>query len=106
VLNLVVDTLRRVEDSLGRLSENVTLQLSRLPSDYVPRREAERRLDELTLDIAAEEQERLAAIKELKDDIEAAKARQTTAHRFLIATSVAAITGLLTTAASVITHYL
>lgn len=94
MLNLVVDTLRRVEDSLGRLSENVTMQLSRLPSDYVPRREVERRLDELTFDIAGEETARVAAIKDLKDEIEKARARAVTFRHWLIGTGVTASAAL------------
>jgi GH25 family lysozyme M1 (1,4-beta-N-acetylmuramidase) len=38
------------------------LDLARLPNEYVPRREAERRLDELTLDLAAERLARESAI--------------------------------------------
>lgn len=50
-ISLIVDGLRRVEESITRLSADVHDQMSRLPELYVPRREVERRFDEHSIDI-------------------------------------------------------
>lgn len=105
VMGIVIESLRRVEDSLTRLSENVTTQLARLPSDYVPRREVERRLDELTLDIGAERTERMAALKEIRTEADIAKERASQFRRYLIATGVAAIGAVGGVGVGVINHF-
>lgn len=53
VLALITAGLTEVRDAVSQLSRDLQGQLSRLPTDYVPRRELERRLDELTADLAA-----------------------------------------------------
>lgn len=50
-LSLIVDGLKRVEESITRLAVELHDQLGRLPNDYVPRREVDRRFDEHTMDI-------------------------------------------------------
>lgn len=52
-LSMIVDGLKRLEESITRLSVDMHEQMGRLPNDYVPRREVERRLDEYAIDLGA-----------------------------------------------------
>lgn len=51
VVGMILDSLKRVEESVTRLTVDMHEQMSRLPELYVPRREVERRFDEHTIDI-------------------------------------------------------
>jgi hypothetical protein len=78
VLGIVVESLRRLDDSVSQLSRDVNTQLSRLPNDYVPRREVERRFDELTVDVGELRLRADAAAKTREDrDREDARERAT-----------------------------
>jgi len=90
-MGMVVESLRRLEDSVTRLTENVNMQLSRLPSDYVPRREVERRLDELTIDLGQEQVERQRTVEALRADMERAQEEALATRRWLVATALAAL---------------
>lgn len=51
MLTYIAESVRDLDRSLERGLESIRQQLAELPSLYVPRRELERRLDELTVDI-------------------------------------------------------
>lgn len=83
VVGMIVDSLKRVEESVTRLSTDMHEQMSRLPSLYVPRLEVDRRFDEHTIDLgelrAALAEKRAthdADIRSLEEDIERVEARR------------------------------
>lgn len=51
VLGIILETLRKLETTIGSLRSDLHVELSRLPELYVPRREVERRFDEHTIDL-------------------------------------------------------
>lgn len=104
-MGMVVESLRRLEDSVTRLSENVNHQLSRLPSEYVPRREVERRLDELTVDLGAEEAERVRKIDGLRAEIDRHQEQATTTRRWLIGTTLAAMSATAGVVFGILSHF-
>lgn len=61
-MDYMVESFRRLEDTVARGFEDVRTQLSQLPGDYVPRREFDRYRDERTIEMAA-------ALKRHEDDI-------------------------------------
>lgn len=98
VLAMVNDGLREVKDAVGQLSRDMHETFSRMPNDYVPRREVERRMDEFSVDLGAERAERLAALKRIEDDAKARAAQVQSQRRWLIGTAftaVSAATGVL-----------
>lgn len=74
VMSMVVGSLQRLEDSLGRLSADMRVELAKLPEQYVHRREADRRFDELCLDLAEERASREADIRDANASIKDANA--------------------------------
>lgn len=66
VIGLVTAGLTEVKDAVAQLSRDLHGTLARLPNEYVPRREVERRFDELNIDLAAERAERQKAIEALE----------------------------------------
>ena len=53
MLTYIAESVRELDRSLERGLEGIRQQLAELPTHYVPRRELERRLDEITVDIGA-----------------------------------------------------
>lgn len=53
VIGLVTQGLADVKEAVGQLSRDLHGTLSRLPNDYVPRREVERWRDERTVELGA-----------------------------------------------------
>lgn len=109
-LSMIVDGLREVKDSITRLSIDMHEQLSRLPNDYVPRRELERRFDEYTIDLGdlrarlvekrethnADIKDLRECLKAIEDAREADEQQRQADRRWLIGT-VIAVVGLLVT---------
>jgi LmbE family N-acetylglucosaminyl deacetylase len=60
----------------------------RLPNEYVPRREIERRMDEMTIDIGAERAAREAAFKAVADQNDNAKAERANQRRWIVGLAV------------------
>lgn len=86
--------LRRLEDSVDRGFDTVNQQLSRMPNDYVPRREVERRLDEITVDLGAERAERIEADKAQQADAKEAKVQASNHRRALWIAVPGGLTGV------------
>ena len=101
-LGLVISSLQRLEDSVGRLSADMRSELSRLPEQYVHRREADRRFDELMVAVGGERADRKSAIKELEDRAEEAEQRRVADRRWAIGVLFTVLGLLLTLAAFVI----
>ena len=89
VLALISQSLTEVKDALNALSRDLHGTLSRLPTEYVPRREVERRFDELTIDLGAEQAAREAAVQALKDANDKAAAEHAVSRRWRIGLAVA-----------------
>ncbi len=87
VLGIVVESLRRLESGI----EGIRRELADLPRNFLPRLEADRRFDELGLDVARLE----ASLKRTEDArAEAARdaAREATAtRRWLVTTGLACL---------------
>lgn len=93
VLGFVAESLRRLEDSVGRLSSDVNGQLARLPNDYVPRREVERRFDEVCIDLGELRQRADAADKarEAEEKERAAREREVARERRTVRLTLAGL---------------
>lgn len=91
VLGILVETTRRIEDTVARGFDNVNTQLARLPEVYVARREFDRYRDERAVEIqgglqkhdrdiaelrAAQDKEREAREKQEEQERADAKARE------------------------------
>ncbi|MDP5182189.1 hypothetical protein QOZ88_06030 [Blastococcus sp. BMG 814] len=94
VLGFVAESLRRLEDSVARGFADVNNQLSRLPNDYVPRRELDRRLDEFTFDIA-----------ELRKHRETDAAERANARRWLIGLAVTGALSATGVVSGIVLHF-
>lgn len=88
VLALITAGLTEVKEAVAQLSRDLHGQLSRLPTDYVPRREIERRLDELTIDLGVERVARETALSALKDAAEREAVNRRVHRRWLIGLAV------------------
>lgn len=79
------ESFRRLEDSVTRGFENVQFQLSKLPGEYVARREFDRYRDEQTIDMQAALAQHDRDIKSVKDEMRDlkidAKERETKAEQ-------------------------
>lgn len=84
VLGMVVGSLQRLEDSMGRLSADMRSELSKLPEQYVHRREADRRFDELTVDLGQERASRETDIRDTKDQVRDLERRLGEGRRWFI----------------------
>jgi hypothetical protein len=91
VMRIVLDTLRRVEDSVDRLSQDVNTQLSRLPEMYATRRETERWRDDLTKVLTAAEAKHDADIARIDNNFEKARLERVSARRWLFGTGLTAV---------------
>jgi hypothetical protein len=105
VIGLVTQGLAEVKDAVSQLSRDLHSTLSRLPTDYVPRRELERRLDELTIDVGAERAARERALADLKDAADAAEAHRISSRRWLVGTSLGTALSALGVIAGIWTHF-
>lgn len=124
VIGLVTQGLAEVKEAVTQLSRDLHGTLARLPNDYVPRREVERWRDERTIevgslrvDLAAERNARVAAIRELaeqrdadeheREEREEALDRQRTAdRRWFLGMVVTIILAVFTAAVTLIVHWL
>lgn len=101
VLGFVAESLRRLEDSVAKLSSDVNTQMSRLPELYVPRREIDRWRDELSVDLGAEESARKADVGRLADRLDEAERQRVAAEQQRI-TGRRWLIGVLLTVASLL----
>lgn len=85
VLGLVVESLRRVEDSVGRLSTDMRIELAKLPEQYIHRREADRRFDELSLAVREEETDRQRDVSAARDQVRDLERRLVEGRRWVVA---------------------
>jgi hypothetical protein len=84
VIGLITQGLAEVRDALGQLSRDLHGTLTRLPTEYVPRREVERRLDELIIDLGAERAARERALSALGEASEKLETERRLHRRWLI----------------------
>jgi hypothetical protein len=105
VIGLVTAGLTEVKEAVTQLSRDLHGTLARLPTDYVPRRELERRLDELVIDLGAEVAAREGAIKALTDAHAKAEDDRVRGRRWLIGTSLATALSALGVLAGILTHF-
>jgi len=84
VIGLVTAGLAEVKDAVSQLSRDLHGTLTRLPTDYVPRREVERRIDELIIDLGAERAARETALRAINDATEKANTERQSHRRWLI----------------------
>jgi hypothetical protein len=105
VLSMLVDAVREVKDSVTQLSRDLNLQLSQLPTAYVPRQEVRQWVDNLTIDHGEERAERRTEIADLRAEIAAVEERRRS-DRWQAITAVLALAGLgLTALTLIITHW-
>lgn len=105
VLTLITAGLTEVKEAVSQLSRDLHGTLSRLPTDYVPRRELERRLDEIVLDLAAERARCDGAFRSLKEASDKHEADRITGRRWLIGVAAATAMSAAGVLAGVITHF-
>ena len=105
VIGLVTQGLAEVKDAVAQLSRDLHGTLSRLPNEYVPRREAERRMDELILDIAEERQARILAMQTLSDAAKAAQVERANHWRWIIGLGVGTMMSGVGVLSGVIMHF-
>lgn len=94
VIDFMAESFRRLEDSVARGFESMQQQFSKLPGDYVARREFDRYRDEQVIQVAAIEKRHDDAIDEIKETLKDSRA---TRHQWL----ALAITALIATPASI-----
>lgn len=104
VLGIVVESLRRLEDSVGRLSSDMNGQLSRLPELYVPRRELDRRFEDLAADVAEGVRKVTSEETDRRADVEKLRNQWTAARRYAITTVVGGLSAATAVVAVVLTH--
>jgi len=105
VLTLITAGLTEVKDAVTQLSRDLHGTLARLPTDYVPRREVERRIDELTIDLGAERAARISALQALQDAHDAAALERATNRRWLIGLVVASGVSMVGVGSGVVLHF-
>lgn len=96
-MGMVVESLRRVEDALSRGFDNVNSQLSKLPEQYVARREFDRYRDETGLDLVTAQQKHDKDIEDIRADARDRAAQARSLRLWLIgigATSTIGLSGL------------
>lgn len=101
VMSLVVGGLQRLEDSVGRLANDMRVELSKLPEQYVHRREADRRFDELVLDIGAERAARERDVEKATGQVKDLEKRLVEGRRWVVGlacgtglSAIGALTGI------------
>jgi hypothetical protein len=102
VVSIVVEGLRRLEDSVAQGFRDVNATLSRLPEQYVARREFDRYRDEQTLDLQQAQRKHDNDVAELRAAHDKAEAKRVSAHRFLWGTAIAALASLAAVAAVIV----
>jgi hypothetical protein len=105
VLDFVAESLRRLEDSVARLSADVNRQLGDLPVLYVPRREVERRFDDLVQDVGAEQAARQGDVDRLTARMDEAERHRVAGRRWAIGALLTSL-GLLVALASLLLPHL
>lgn len=105
VIGLVTQGLADVKDALAQLSRDLHSTLTRLPNDYVPRREVERRFDELSIDLGAERAERIAAVKALEEAQKAAEGERKANRRVLWPVAAGSAVSLLGVISGIYLHF-
>jgi hypothetical protein len=105
VIGLVTAGLTEVKEAVTQLSRDLHSTLARLPNEYVPRREAERRLDELTLDLAAERLARERAIQSLTEAHEQGDAERRATRRVVYPVAVGSGISLLGVLSGIYLHF-
>lgn len=105
VIGLVTAGLAEVKDAVAQLSRDLHGTLARLPTDYVPRREVERRMDEFSIDLGVERADRLAAIHALVEAHERAEADRKAARRVTWSVAVGSGISLLGVLSGVVLHF-
>jgi hypothetical protein len=95
VIGLVTQGLAEVKEAVTQLSRDLHGTLARLPTDYVPRREVERRFDDLIIDLGAEQAAREQAVKALVEAQDKAALAAASHRRWLIGTVLTVLIALL-----------
>ena len=99
VIGLITAGLTEVKEAVNALSRDLHSTLARLPNEYVPRRELERRIDELVIDIGAVKASCESSAKASKEAQEKADADRIAGRRWVIGLAVAtacSMTGVIT----------
>lgn len=104
MLGILVETTRRIEDTVARGFDNINAQLSRLPETYVNRREFDRYRDEIIVDWQAAQLKHEADIKKICEDVAANEARRIARGRYVVTTLIALAAVLVALAALVLAH--
>jgi len=105
VIGLVTQGLAEVKDAVSQLSRDLHGTLSRLPNEYVPRREVERRMDEFTIDLGAEKAAREAALKRLDEIAVKAQEERADHRRWIIGLGLGFAMSMIGVASGVILHF-
>jgi len=105
VIGLVTAGLAEVKDAVAQLSRDLHGTLSSLPNDYVPRREVERRMDEMTIDIGAEKAAREQAFRALSEASEKSALERASHWRWIIGLGATTGLSLLGVLSGVILHF-
>lgn len=105
VLALITAGLAEVKEAVTQLSRDLHGTLAKLPNDYVPRRELERRLDELTLGLGEERITRERALAELSEVAAQAEKERTSHRRWLIGLATATAMSGMGVIAGLVTHF-
>ena len=92
VLGMVIASLQRLESSLGQLSTDMRIELAKLPEQYLHRREADRRFDELSIDLGQERATRETAVRDSTAAVKDLERRLTEGRRWFV--GLACATGL------------
>ena len=104
-LTLITAGLTEVKHAVTALSRDLNGVLSRMPTEYVPRREIERRMDELIIDIGAEKAARENDVKSLKEATEKAQNERRTHMRWLIGPGAATVMSGIGVLSGVFLHF-
>lgn len=105
VLALISAGLTEVKEAVNTLSRDLHGTLARLPNDYVPRRELERRLDELVIDIGAETARCQGAIAALKDAQAKHEADRIAGRRWIVGLACATGVSAMGVVSGIILHF-
>jgi hypothetical protein len=105
VIGLVTQGLAEVKDAVSQLSRDLHGTLARLPTDYVPRREIERRLDEMIIDLGAERAAREGAIRALDEAREKAEGEARSHRRWLVGLGTGSFLSAAGVVAGIWTHF-
>jgi hypothetical protein len=93
VLNLITGSLQRVEESIGRLSTEMRIELAKLPEVYLGRREGDRRFDEMSARISVETAARERTMRDMTSSVEKLETRLTEGRRWFVTLACASAVG-------------